>query len=110
MTLVCEDFSQRKTTKKGDRRKTARRAYEDSAALKAWQTINTPRNSAREKRIIKRLESRTKRKITRSLSIVRKELDRLRRSGKIPDEDYNILRTCLDHYKEFMPTDSRYKI
>jgi hypothetical protein len=42
MTLVCEDFSQRKTTKKGDRRKTvsSRRAY-----------VNTP------SQIIKRLKT-----------------------------------------------------
>jgi len=53
---------------------------------------------------------RTKSRITRSLSFLRKELDRLYRDGKVPMEDYNLLRTCLSHYKEYMPTDKRYKI
>ena len=53
---------------------------------------------------------RTKSRITRSLSFLRKELDRLYRDGKVPMEDYNLLRTCLSHYKEFMSVDDRYKI
>jgi len=67
-------------TKKGGVRKTARRAF------------------------------RGKRRISRSLSLIRKELDRLYNGGKVPQEDYNILRTCLSHYKEFMSVDDRYKI
>ena len=53
---------------------------------------------------------RTKRRISRSLALLRKELDRLNRDGQIPMEDYNILRTCLSHYKEFMEVDKRFKI
>ena len=53
---------------------------------------------------------RTKRRISRSLALLRKELDRMYRDGKVPMEDYNILRTCLSHYKEYIPTDRRYKI
>ena len=53
---------------------------------------------------------RTKSRISRSLKFIRKELDRLYRDGKIPQEDYNILRTCLSHYKEFMTVDKRFKI
>jgi len=53
---------------------------------------------------------RTKRRISRSLALLRKELDRMYRDGKVPQEDYNILRTCLSHYKEYIPTDRRYKI
>ena len=52
----------------------------------------------------------TKRRITRSLYFLRKELDRLYKDGKVPMEDYNILRTCLSHYKEYMPVDKRFKI
>ena len=68
------------STKKGGRRKGAVRAYA------------------------------VKRRISRSLSFLRKELDRLNRDGKIPMEDYMILKTCLSHYKEFMPVDKRFKI
>ena len=53
---------------------------------------------------------RVKKRISRSLSLLRKELDRLNKNGQIPVEDYNLLRTCLSHYKEFMPTDRRFKI
>ena len=53
---------------------------------------------------------RVKKRISRSLSLLRKELDRLNKNGQIPMEDYNLLRTCLSHYKEFMPTDKRYTI
>jgi len=53
---------------------------------------------------------RGKRKISRSLMLIRKELDRLYNGGKVPQEDYNILRTCLSHYKEFMTVDNRFKI
>ena len=53
---------------------------------------------------------RVKRRISRSLRLLRKELDRMYRDGKVPMEDYNILRTCLSHYKEYIPTDRRYKI
>jgi len=67
-------------TKKGMRRKTARRAF------------------------IK------KSRISRSLALIRKSLDKLKSSGQIPMEDYMLLRTCLSHYKEFMPVDKRYKI
>jgi len=53
---------------------------------------------------------RVKRRISRSLALLRKELDRLNKNGQIPVEDYNLLRTCLSHYKDFMPTDRRFKI
>ena len=53
---------------------------------------------------------RVKRRISRSLRLLRKELDRLNKNGQIPVEDYNLLRTCLSHYKDFMPTDRRFKI
>jgi len=53
---------------------------------------------------------RVKKRISRSLSLLRKELDRLNKNGQIPVEDYNLLRTCLSHYKDFMPTDRRFKI
>ena len=53
---------------------------------------------------------RIKSRISRSLKFIRKELDRLYRDGKVPQEDYNILRTCLSHYKEYMTVDKRYKI
>ena len=53
---------------------------------------------------------RTKGRISRSLMFIRKELDRLYRDGKVPQEDYNILRTCLSHYKEYMTVDKRFKI
>ena len=53
---------------------------------------------------------RVKRRISRSLGLLRKELDRLNKNGQIPVEDYNLLRTCLSHYKDFMPTDRRFKI
>ena len=53
---------------------------------------------------------RVKKRISRSLSLLRKELDRLNKNGQIPVEDYNLLRTCLSHYKEFMPVDQRFKI
>ena len=53
---------------------------------------------------------RTRSRISRSLMFIRRELDRLYKDGKIPMEDYNILRTCLSHYKEFMEVDKRFKI
>ena len=53
---------------------------------------------------------RIKSRISRSLKFIRKELDRLYRDGKVPQEDYNILRTCLSHYKEYMTVDKRFKI
>tara|TARA_R110002020_G_scaffold142107_1_gene314141 strand:+ start:1167 stop:1406 length:240 start_codon:yes stop_codon:yes gene_type:complete len=53
---------------------------------------------------------RTKQRISRSLMFLRRELDRLYKDGKVPMEDYNILRTCLSHYKEYMPVDKRFKI
>ena len=53
---------------------------------------------------------RTKQRISRSLMFLHRELDRLYKDGKVPMEDYNILRTCLSHYKEYMPVDKRFKI
>ena len=67
-------------TKKGGRRKTAVRAY------------------------------RIKSRITRSLKLLNRELNRLYKDGKVPMEDYNILRTCLTHYTDFVPVDKRYKL
>tara|TARA_R100000306_G_C4311836_1_gene110599 strand:- start:135 stop:395 length:261 start_codon:yes stop_codon:yes gene_type:complete len=74
-------------TKKDQVRKTARLAY----------------RGLRRKKVMKR-------RISRSLALVRKALDKLKKSNQIPMEDYNLLRTCLSHYKEFMPVDQRFKI
>ena len=83
--MSCEiDSDSFHGTKKGDPRRTARKAY--------------------------RFKKRTMRNISRSLMLVRKELDRLYNLGQIPQEDYNILITCLSHYKEFMTVDKRFKI
>ena len=48
--------------------------------------------------------------ISRSLKLLSRELNRLYNEGKVPMEDYNILRTCLSHYTEYVPVDKRYKL
>ena len=68
------------STKKGGRRKTAVGAY------------------------------RIKSRISRSLRLLSRELNRLYNEGKVPMEDYNILRTCLSHYTEYVPIDKRIKL
>mgnify|MGYP001122022685 CR=1 FL=1 len=53
---------------------------------------------------------RIKSRISRSLKLLSRELNRLYNEGKVPMEDYNILRTCLSHYTEYVPVDKRYKL
>ena len=50
------------------------------------------------------------RRIARSLRYLTKQLNSLYKKGIVPEEDYNLLRTCLSHYKEYMPVDKRFKI
>ena len=51
-------------------------------------------------------------RIARSLRYLTKELNSLYEKGIVPEEDYNLLRTCLSHYKEYQleARDKRFKI
>ena len=52
------------------------------------------------------------RRIARSLRYLTKQLNSLYKKGKIPEEDYRLLSTCLSHYKEYETEarDMRFKL
>ena len=55
---------------------------------------------------------RKPRRIARSLRYLTKQLNSLYKKGKIPEEDYRLLSTCLSHYKEYETEarDMRFKL
>ena len=67
---------------------------------------------AGEIRLTSRRAFRKPRRIARSLRYLTKQLNSLYKKGIVPEEDYNLLRTCLSHYKEYEAEarDKRFKI